>query len=337
MPLSILYWMVTALRNFFFDIGWKKSDEFDFPIISVGNITVGGTGKTPHVEFLIRILGIANVAILSRGYGRKTKGFRKVETNSTPEESGDEPVQMVSKFEDLSFFVDEKRVNGVQNILKDFRPNKAIILDDAYQHRHIKPGFQILLIDYNRLIHKDFILPAGNLRESSKGKKRADLVIISKCPENLSEEEKAELTKRYKLPHQEIYFTSVIYSEAKSFDGKLVELDKKNILLVTGIANPAPLRSFINSCATVSDEIVYPDHYQFNSEDLQNIKATFNSISESGKLILTTEKDKTRILNLISEYPELEKAFCYIPIEIQVLFNEENKLKKQITQYVDSI
>lgn len=339
MPLSVLYWGVTALRNFFFNKGWMVSKAFSFPIISVGNITVGGTGKTPHVEYLIRLLGAENVAVLSRGYGRKTKGFLPVDENSTPETCGDEPVQIKRKFPALSFFVGEDRVGAVTEILENFKPKKAILLDDAYQHRKINPGLKILLVDYNRPIHKDYVFPAGNLRESSRGLLRSNMVIISKCPFNLGIEEKEVWIRRYQIKDsQSIYFTTVDYGELVPHQQKEIgNIADYEVLLLTGIANPKPLSQYLEKRVAKIHAMRFSDHYSFTSTDLSNIEERFKAIKTDKKLVITTEKDKTRLDGLLSEHPTLGENLFHIPIKVGVLFGEEDQLKNKIINYVDSI
>ena len=245
-PLSWLYGLGVKFRNLLFDTGVLKSQSFNTPVISVGNITVGGSGKTPHVEYLIRLLqDYVPVTVLSRGYKRKTKGYQLANAHSTMSDIGDEPYQMKMKFDSIHIAVDAKRTRGIAHIIndKETRDTGAILLDDAYQHRYVKPGINILLVDYHRLIIYDRLLPAGRLREPATEKKRADIVIVTKCPKDLKPMEYRVLTKAMNLfPFQELYFTTIDYDNLKGiYNGKslsLKEIANKKIVLLTGIASP---------------------------------------------------------------------------------------------------
>ena len=319
-PLVIIYFLITSVRNILYDLKLIKSKSFNFPVISIGNLSVGGTGKTPMVEFLIRMLkNNYELAILSRGYGRKSKGF----IISTPKSStnclGDESFQIKKKFPSLSVAVDSNRTRGIQ-ILKDAKPlTQIIILDDAFQHRRINPGISILLTVYNDLYSDDCLLPVGNLREPIFGSKRAQIIIVTKCPEDLSSSEKQIIEKKLNLSqNQKLFFSSIVYDN-KIYSNKktkpLSSLINKNFTLVTGIANSKPLVNHLRSLNFKFQHLEFPDHHQFSRNEI-------NLIS-SKKIILTTEKDFSR-LNLV----EHESLF-YIPINTKIHLQEkfENEIR----------
>ncbi|WP_372643845.1 tetraacyldisaccharide 4'-kinase [Ancylomarina sp.] len=346
-PFSFIYASILSLRNLMFDWGCLKSTSFDLPIISVGNISVGGTGKTPHTEYLIQLLQDKyNLASLSRGYKRQSKGFVLADESSNSYDLGDEPMQMNRKFPSLNVAVDSDRVNGVQELIASEKGLKldCILLDDAYQHRYIKPGLSILLIDYNRPIANDFVMPMGRLRERAAGKKRADIIIISKCPVDLSDSEAEKLKKSINpLPHQELYFTCLDYAPSEPVFNTSNELaslndtDKESlgILLVTGIANPAPLRKYLKSFCDEFNEIQFPDHYTFKDKDLEKIETSFINLKSTNKIILTTEKDAVRFLDMKIESKVLKDNMAYIPLQIKFKNQTKVQFDKHILDFVE--
>ncbi|MBF1073980.1 MAG: tetraacyldisaccharide 4'-kinase, partial [Prevotellaceae bacterium] len=248
LPLSWLYGLAVSLRNELFALGILKERSFSIPVISVGNITVGGSGKTPHVEYLIRLLqDYIKVGVLSRGYKRKSHGYVLADDNSTMRDLGDEPYQIKQKFHDIYVAVDKNRCNGITRLTHDKATSNVgvILLDDAFQHRYVKPGLNILLVDYHRLIIYDRLLPAGRLREPLNGKQRADIVIITKCPRDLKPMEFRILTKAMDLfPYQQLFFTTIDYGTPQAlFSDKTTSLNKYNVLLVTGIASPEQMEN----------------------------------------------------------------------------------------------
>lgn len=321
-PFAVLYDLITTIRNWFFDINVLKSTRFKIPVIIVGNLSVGGTGKSPQIEYLTRLLeNTYKVAVLSRGYKRKTTGFQVVNSNHSATDVGDEPLQFYKKFkEEVIVAVDADRTNGIKQLLKKERSLQVVLLDDAYQHRKVKGSTYVLLTKYNDLYIDDFILPAGNLRESSRGAKRADVIIVTKCPENLSEINKEEIVKRInKKDHQQVFFTSISYDESlKPENLKLTisDLKNKDVLLVTGIANPTSLLGFLSKEKIHYKHLKYPDHYNFTDQDILKIKKEFNNLESSNKVILTTEKDYMRLET------KLENV-CYIAIKSKFLNNEK--------------
>ena len=345
-PFTVLYASIISIRNLMFDWGYLKSTSFDLPIISVGNISVGGTGKTPHTEYLIKLLqGQYKLASLSRGYKRQSKGFVLSDEHSNSFDLGDEPMQMKRKFPSLKVAVDADRVNGVRKLISSEDGDKldCILLDDAYQHRYIKPGLSILLIDYNRPISRDFVMPMGRLRERAVGKKRADIIIVSKCLSDLSDFEAKKLKKDISpLPHQQLYFTSLDYgsihtvfpSDVNPKSLKDYNKETLGILLVTGIANPAPLRNYLKEFSSEFDEVQFPDHYAFKEKDLSLIETRFNDLKTKNKIIITTEKDAIRFLDMPIKSEILKKNMTYIPLQIKFLNNTDSLFSQQIHNFV---
>lgn len=343
-PLSLIYGIVIFFRNLFFDIGIFSSREFALPVISVGNITVGGTGKTPHVEHIISILKDEfRVAVLSRGYKRKSTGFVVASTASTIQDIGDEPLQIKKKFPEVEVVVDGDRVRGIRKLCLYSREIQAVILDDAFQHRWVKPGISILLIDYNQPIKDDYLLPAGRLRESASAKKRAVIVVVTKCPSDIKPIERRIITKDLNLfPWQSLYFSTFrycdplpVFSGALPFPGmeQLREI-KPSILMITGIANPQLLKIHLNLISNRIEQICFSDHHQFTSQDINRIKVAWQSIKDKRKIIITTEKDAMRFAVGNNIDPEIREKMYYIPIDIRFIENDGELFKNQILNYV---
>jgi tetraacyldisaccharide 4'-kinase len=343
LPLSFLYGAVVLLRNKLFDLKILHSKEFKLPILSVGNITVGGTGKTPHTEYLIRLLKDEyKIAFLSRGYKRKTADFRLAGENSTFEEIGDEPLQIKHKFPKITVAVDGNRVRGITKIQEQAPETDIVLLDDAFQHRWVLPGINILLIDYYRPIYDDFMLPSGRLREPVSGKKRADIIIVSKTPPKLSAIDKRLLLKKIDAQsHQSVYFTSIHYGMPipvfPSAEPVFVPFDKPSlsVLLVTGIADPTALINEINSLYAVVEHLKYSDHYAYNDEDIEKMVAAFERMPGDEKIILTTEKDAARLINFEYQIQNREKWY-YLPIEVEFHPGESELFNRQILHYVNN-
>jgi len=328
-PISIVYWVVTSIRNRLFDNGLLKSTQFDIPVIAVGNLSVGGTGKTPQIEYLIRLLkNSKKIAVLSRGYKRKTSGFVLADTSSSANQIGDEPFQYYQKFKDIKVAVDEQRVHGIEQLLATTNPPEIVLLDDAYQHRKVKAGCYILLTAYDDLYADDYILPTGNLRESKSGADRAQVVIVTKCPENLSENEQQKIHQKLKLnANQELFFTCISYDDVVTDtinELPIEQLKDHGVLLVTGIANPKPLENFLKSKGIYFEHIEFPDHHNFSKTDVDKIKNAFGAMHSEKKLILTTEKDfvrlkdnlqisclkiKTKFINRQNDFDTIIKAY----------------------------
>ncbi len=326
LPFSILYGIVTDVRNFLYDKGFWKEYRFDFPIINVGNLTVGGTGKTPHVEYLIRLLKDKySLTTLSRGYGRKTKGFIKANSDANAQTIGDEPYQYFQKFNDIiDIAVGENRVEAVREIIKQKFNNDIIILDDAFQHRAIKPSLNLLLIDYSRPIYEDFTFPAGRLRERKHGAKRADAIIITKCPENLSNKMRGEIEKKvrpYLTENTSLFFTKIMYGKPQNCRSELGNNDFKKAILLSGIANPKQFEMYANTQFEVVNHLVFRDHHDFTENDIAKIK---NQNIKPGTVILMTEKDMVKFIPFLNNDLLIGIELYYLPIEIKFL-NEEMK------------
>lgn len=342
LPLSWLYGIGVWIRNQLFELGILKSLAFDIPVISVGNITVGGSGKTPHVEYLINLLrNKVKIAVLSRGYKRKTKGYLLADKGTTMPEIGDEPYQMKSKFEDIYVAVDRKRARGIEILTTDSTTKDVdvILLDDAFQHRYVKPGINILLVDYHRLIVYDKLLPAGYLREPKEGKSRADIVIITKCPKDLKPMEYRVLTKAMDLyAYQSLFFTTLQYNNLKKVfsdnQRSLKDLKKEdNILLITGIASSKQMVADLRHYSKKITHLNFGDHHQFTHKDVKQINKIFEEMP-SPKLIITTEKDATRLEHMKTLSDEVRNNLYALPIHIRFMLNQEEDFNNKIISYV---
>ncbi|MDR0891441.1 MAG: tetraacyldisaccharide 4'-kinase [Mediterranea sp.] len=341
-PLAWIYGAVTAIRNKLFDQGILPSESFDIPIICIGNLAVGGTGKTPHTEYLIKLLqDCYQTAVLSRGYKRRTSGYLLATPQTKVEEIGDEPYQMHRKFSSVFVAVDEDRRHGIRQLLQSEHTGgiEVVLLDDAFQHRYVKVGLNILLTDYHRLFCDDKLLPEGRLRESAYGKSRAQIVIVTKCPDDIKPIDFNIIAKRLDLfPYQHLYFSAVRYGKLTPLfekDGApLPPLKTTEVLLVTGIASPDDLQETLEREAKRVVSLPFGDHHRFTPQDLDLIKKRFEELPEGHRLIVTTEKDATRL----ETHPALEewmKAYLYVlPIEIEILQNQQTTFNKQIFDYV---
>jgi tetraacyldisaccharide 4'-kinase len=320
------------VRNFFFDRGRLRSHRFDLPVIAVGNLSVGGTGKSPMIEYLIReFQADQNVAVLSRGYGRKTRGYVLAREGTNADQIGDEPYQFFCKFPDLSVAVDEDRVNGISKLLEKTDPPEVILLDDAYQHRRLKAGLYVLLTSFGQLYSDDLVLPAGNLREPSCGASRADLIVVTKCPMDLDMDQKKAIRKRLKLnAGQELYFTGIDYMDrAVGAEGtiEIHELSSKKLILVTGIADPTPMVAFARKLNPELIHLEFPDHHRLIPKDRSKIKEAWEGLDGEDKIILTTEKDFVR------NFEQTELPVYYLPIQT-VFLEKEEQFKSTINEYV---
>ena len=323
-PFSFLYGLIIYLRNVLYDVGILKSHSFDIPVISVGNIAVGGTGKTPHVEYLVRLLKDQyKIAVLSRGYKRTTSDYFLAENISDASEIGDEPCQIKQKFPDIQVAVCEDRVEGVKNLLKAFPDLDVVLLDDAYQHRQIRPNLSILLIDYNSLFKNRMLLPAGDLREPFTAKKRADILIVTKTPEIISDKEKENILKKLKpRKDQKVFYTYIEYGLLTNcFENTdhIPTLDENlSIMLFCGVANPQPLRNYLE--ANTKEVLMkrYGDHHKFTHGDLSSIADVYREIVNLEKCIITTEKDAMRLQTTdISDTLNKFQIF-YLPIKVKL-------------------
>ena len=344
LPFSWLYGIGVGFRNFLFDVGILKSRTYNTPIISVGNITVGGTGKTPHVEYLVQLLkDKMQVAVLSRGYKRKSRGFLLAETDTPMRLIGDEPFQMKQKFPTVTVAVDKKRTRGIERLTNNDSPDDGadvVLLDDAFQHRYVKPGINILLVDYHRLIIYDKLLPAGRLREPLRGKTRADIVIVTKCPKELKPMEFRVITKAMDLyPYQHLYFTRLDYEPLRPiFPGARPtiadsQLSMQNVLLLTGIASPRQLIEDLTPKVKGITPLSFADHHNFRRKDIRRINETFESMP-SPKCIITTEKDAARLATVEGLSDEVRRNIYSQPIRISFMLDQEESFNQNIIGYV---
>ncbi|MFC0603988.1 tetraacyldisaccharide 4'-kinase [Winogradskyella pulchriflava] len=323
-PIVPIYYVVTWLRNWLYDKGVKSSKTYDFPIICVGNLSTGGTGKTPMIEYLIRLLkDEKSVATLSRGYKRITEGFVLGDKTATADTIGDEPYQFFRKFNDITVAVDGNRQNGIEQLMSLENKPEVILLDDAYQHRKVNAGFNILLTAYYNLYFNDIVLPTGNLREPRSGSKRANVIVVTKCPADLSAEEKNKIISKLKLQaHQKAFFSHIDYSEKVISKNNVLTLNElSEFTLVTGIANAKPLVDFLTKRGLAFNHIEYPDHYSFRPMDIEML--------EKKDLIITTEKDYVRL----SDNENLASKLFYIPIQLKI--DDAETFNKSINSFVD--
>ncbi len=343
-PLSLIYAFVVGFRNVLFDFGILKHKEFDIPVISVGNLTVGGTGKTPHVEYITSLLKDKfKVAVLSRGYKRKTKGFILADENSNAGTIGDELFQIKRKFPNIIVAASEKRVSGIKKLLQLKEKPEVIILDDAFQHRYVKPGLSLLLIDYTKPFFKEKYLPYGRLREGIGNRDRASMIIVTKVPFDMKPIDMRIMAKKLKLfPYQSLHFSSIEYqklsavykSEHHLIDEQIIKDEQYSVLLITGIANPSPMKKYL---AKLSDKIVhlrYKDHHNFTSSDIKDIEDEFLRIKNPKKVIITTEKDAVKFIDTEFSDKTIKSKLYYLPIKPVILNNEKEILEKQLLTFI---
>ena len=343
-PLSWLYGAGVWVRNLLFDSGMLKTQSYDRPIISIGNITVGGTGKTPHTEMLLNmLLGSRRVAVLSRGYRRQSRGFH-LATPSTPMQTiGDEPWQIKQKFPDAIVAVDGNRRRGIQRLLTDAstRDVDVILLDDAMQHRYVRAGLNIMLTDYHRLITDDCLLPAGRLREPASAKVRADIVIVSKCPTDMKPMDYRVVQKSLDLkPFQSLYFSTLRYRPVRRlFDetpGQAETLTADTyVLLLTGIAAPQQMLMDLQRTTRHIIPMAFGDHHTFSSRDISRIEEAFTAMQGSKRLIITTEKDAARLRLAEGLTPIVRRHIYVLPIEVEILQGRQAEFEKQVIDFVE--
>ncbi len=300
LPFSLLYGLGVSLHDVAYRAGLLKSIKFDVPVISVGNLSVGGAGKTPHIEYLIRLLkDYVNVATLSRGYGRKTQGFLTVHPQMSAQQVGDEPLQFKRKFPDITVTVSESRAFGIPQIMMDQPETQVVLLDDAFQHRAVTPGLNILLTEYNHLFTRDWLLPSGRLREWRSGYQRADIIIVTKCPQELPDSEQARVTNEIKpFSHQQVYFSYYKYGQPYYIFNARYVADLQSdwqVLLVCAIARTEYLTDYLQEKVESVTILEYADHHLFTEDDMREVKVAFDRIQSEKKIILTTEKDAMRL------------------------------------------
>ncbi|MDR6302220.1 tetraacyldisaccharide 4'-kinase [Mesonia maritima] len=323
-PFSILYGSLVWFRNKLYDWNIKSSKNYDFPVICVGNLSVGGTGKSPMIEYLIELLkDDFRIANLSRGYKRTSSGFYVLKGNEKATLTGDEPLQFKRKFPAIEVAVHENRQAGIRGLRDLPKPPEVILLDDAFQHRKVEAGLNILLTSYGNLFCNDFMLPTGNLREPKAGAKRAQIIIVTKCPENLSANQQNKIKEQLKLDtKQKIYFSRIVYDKHVYNENDRIPLENfQEFTLITGIANPKPLVDFLKKKELKFNHLAFPDHHNFNAQEIERLSKV--------EKILTTEKDFMRLKGSIPK----EKLF-YIPIKTAFLQDGE-KLNKQLTTFVN--
>lgn len=344
-PLSLLYGTVVWIRNFLFDRGVLPSTDFSLPVISIGNLSAGGTGKTPHAEYIIRLLlPYYRIAVLSRGYKRRTKGFILADSSDNAATIGDEPAQMMQKFPGITVAVDARRVNGVNEILRRVPETEVIILDDAFQHRWITPGLSIIITPFNRLFTRDRLLPAGRLREPASGSRRADIILISSTPATTRPMDKRVILQETTLrSHQNIWFTSVVYGSLHNIhtcEEAGLTLDdlremQSEILLVTGIANPNGIMEYIKSYSPAVTHVSFRDHHSYRENDIERIKDELSGLNPSNRCIITTEKDSVRLRLTASLREHFGDNFYYLPITVTLADNERKEFDNYIKEYVE--
>ena len=337
-PFSLIYGAIIWLRNWLFDKNILKSATFNFPVICVGNLAVGGTGKTPMVEYMVSMLGNRyQTATLSRGYKRKTKGFAIANDSTTAIDIGDEPMQFHQKFPDITVAVGEERLDAIPQILHQRPDTQVIILDDAFQHRTVRAGLNILLTDYKNLYTRDLMMPAGDLRDVKASRKRADIIIVTKCKTNLALDEKNALIEEIDpLPGQQVLFTEILYAQPYHlFNKQTVNIGTNtDVLLLCGIANPKPMMDFLTTHVHSYDMNRYPDHHIFTIDDLKEIKRHFEKMESKNKIILTTEKDAVRLQKYIHELTD--HPIYVLPIKHSFLFEEAPVFEERVSSFIRS-
>jgi len=335
-PFSLIYAIVVKVRNWCYDKRLLHTTSFNLPIICIGNVAVGGTGKSPMVEWLIRVLQDRfAIAVLSRGYKRKTRGYALAGESTTALDIGDEPMQFHLKFPNVAITVGEQRIVAIPQLLHDRPDTQAIILDDAFQHRAVRAGFNILLTDFSNLYTRDWWLPSGDLRDARSSSRRADVIIVTKCREDMSEDERRAIAMEIGPgSHQQLFFTSIRYGRPYHITRQetVVIDDQTEVLLVTGIANPAPLKRWLGDRASAYDEMAYSDHHIFSIDDLQAIFRRFMGLTAAKKVILTTEKDAVRLIKFREEMEAW--PFYVLPIAPCFLFGEEVRFTDLIVKFI---
>lgn len=337
-PLSLAYGLGLALRNFLFDRNILRGVRFNVPVISVGNLSVGGTGKTPHVEYLIRLLQPHySVATMSRGYKRETRGFLLADADTGARDIGDEPAQLFQKFPGITVSVCEQRMTGIPRLMGLLPDTEVVLLDDAYQHRSVRPGLQILLTSYARPFYRDHLLPMGTLREPRKGYKRADIIVVSKCPSGLSESDKKNILRAIRpLPRQAVFFSGIRYGSCYDL------VDKKDfhlppgaaILLVCGIADPTPLVDHLRPRAAHLEVLRYPDHYAYGEKDIERILQRFEALPGNAGVVLSTEKDAMRLEGFSGLFRSRQVPVGIVPMEVR--FDGEEAFNDLVLKYIES-
>lgn len=338
-PLSFLYGGIVWLRNKLYDSGVLSSVSFSIPVICVGNLSTGGTGKTPHIEYLIRLLQYQyKTATMSRGYKRRTRGFFLAGPGTDASQIGDEPMQFFQKFPEVAVSVCEDRMTGIPYLLRKVPDTDVVLLDDAFQHRSVKPGLNILITDFNKPFYKDYVLPFGSLREGRKAYHRADIIIVSKCPLNLGQNDQQEMIGKIRpLPHQKVYFSGIGYHQMFDFftGEPYIPANNTHMVLVSGIAKPEPMLDHLRTLAAGVHLLRYPDHHYFTQNNLEEIKQTYANWDTADKIIVTTEKDAMRLAMHKEVLAAWNVRIVVAPIAITFL-KEGALFDQSIIQYIEA-
>lgn len=338
-PISLLYGLGISFRNFFYKTGLLKGIVFNVPTISVGNLSIGGTGKTPHIEYLIRLLkDYINVATLSRGYQRKTKGYLRVLPTFTAEQSGDEPLQFARKFQDILVTVGEDRSVAIPKIMQGHPNTQAILLDDAFQHRSVQPGLNILLTEYGRPFTQDYLLPSGRLREWRSAYERADVIVVSKCPNDLTEEAKQKMIKEINpLPRQKIFFSQYKYGYPYylfNWNQRFQIQPDWDVLVICAIANTDYLLDNLSPLVNSVQALEYEDHHYFKNHDMARLKTAFDNMDSNKKVIITTEKDSMRLELHRKFLIESKMPIIVLPVEVEIMFDEQAEFDELVKDFL---
>ena len=335
-PFAILYDGITRIKNFLYSNDILISNSFEIPLIVIGNLSVGGTGKTPHTEFVSQLLKDQyKTAVLSRGYGRETSGYVLADESATAKTVGDEPLQIFNNIPEIDVAVCEDRTTGVSKLISE-QKSEVIILDDAFQHRKIQGSLYILISTFQNPFYNDFVLPAGNLRETRSNKDRANIIIISKCPETLKESEKNKIIDKISpLPHQEVYFTTINYSKPVGYSNDSKWNPSSKVLLVTGIVNPKPLKKHLIHSGSTVTSMTFKDHHTFSEKDVVSIQNKLKELGENA-IAVTTSKDAVKLKDL-SNINKINKRIFEIPIQINILFNQEIEFQKTLLNHVSKL
>lgn len=332
---ALFFWCATEVRNYLFDKRILKRATFQIPLIGIGNLSMGGTGKSPLVEWMLGAFSQEfKMAVLSRGYGRKSSGYRVVEANSNFLQSGDEPLLFKWKFSSVPVCVSEDRVIGVPMLLNDFPETQVIVLDDVFQHRAIKPGLMLLTTEFENPFWRDEIFPMGWLREHSKNYHRADIIIVTKCPQNLTQAQAKQIISEIKpYSYQHIYFTFFQYGRLNEINNRSIQENAENVLLLTGIANAKPLKDYFEQLGKKVFEMNFADHHRFDRNDLEQLREMKKNLPEN-TIIVTTEKDTVRLIEFKDWFLQHDFRIYIQPVRHQFLFDGEEKFSTDIRTYI---
>lgn len=339
MPFSLLYGLIISFINFSYDTGLMKASKFNIPVIGVGNLSIGGTGKTPHIEYLIEMLkDYIDVATLSRGYKRQTTGFKEVTLNNTALTVGDEPLQFKTKYPEISVNVSESRAYAIPQIIMNYPKTQVVLLDDSFQHRAVAPGLNILLTSYDNMFTDDYLLPSGRLREWRSGYKRADIIIVTKCPFHMEPKVKdVVLAKINPLKHQKVFFTFFEYGEPYSLydsTNKYTINNDSDIILLSAIANTQYLENYLYEKVKTLTQIEFTDHHIFDNRDIEKIGKVYAGFDKRNCVVITTEKDAMRLQLHQQKLEEMNISIYILPVKVKFHFEDENKFQSEIKDHL---